>query len=80
MALLVFIGFWYLPLAWQDVPWEARLALRSENYGCNCLFQKTPSAEGLDKVWGSVDPRFAAGLPCPVPKILEFRGGKSKFI
>ena len=29
--------------------------------------------EGWDKVHGSVDRRFAAGLPFPVPAILEFR-------
>ena len=33
---------------------------------------KSPRAEGLDKVRGGVRPRFAAGLPFPVPQILEF--------
>ena len=33
---------------------------------------KTPRPEGGDKVPGSVDPRFPAGLPFPVPEILEF--------
>ena len=43
---------------------------RKTREGCNCLFQNPPT-EGGDKVQGSVDPRFAAGLPFPVPEILE---------
>ena len=34
-------------------------------------FKKTRS-DGLGKVRDGVDPRFAAGLPFPVPQILEF--------
>ena len=29
--------------------------------------------EGWDKAPGNVDPRFAAGLPFPVPEILELK-------
>ena len=32
--------------------------------------------EGGDKVQGSVDPRFAAGLPFPVPEILELKASR----
>ena len=34
----------------------------------NCLFQKTPHTEGVDKVQGSVDPRFAAVCLSRCPK------------
>ena len=33
---------------------------------------KTPRTEGWDKILGSGDPRFAAGLPFLVPELLEF--------
>ena len=36
--------------------------------GCNGFLQKTPRAEGGNKVQGNVDPRFAPGLPFLVPK------------
>ena len=36
-------------------------------------FEKHPAQEGWAKVQGSVDPRFAAGLPFPVPQMLEFK-------
>ena len=39
--------------------------------GWNCRFQKLPHREGWVKVQGSVDPRFAALLPFPVPEIPE---------
>ena len=39
--------------------------------GCHRRFQKTLCTEGGDKVQGSVDPRFPAGLPFPVPEFLE---------
>ena len=45
---------------------------RKTREGWNNQFQKTPRTEGGDKVQGSVDPRFPAGLPFPVPEILEF--------
>ena len=35
--------------------------------------ENTSRTEGVDKVPGSVDSRFAAGLPSPVPQILECR-------
>ena len=35
------------------------------------VYFKKKTTEGLDKVQGSIDPRFAAGLPFPVPEILE---------
>ena len=38
--------------------------------GWNCRFQKTSRTEGWVKVQGSVDPRFAAGLPFLVLQIL----------
>ena len=38
------------------------------------ILKKTPhGTEGRHKVQGSVDPMFAAGLPFPVPEILEFK-------
>ena len=40
--------------------------------GCNCRFRRTPRTEARHKVQGSVEPMFAAGLPFPVPEILEF--------
>ena len=36
------------------------------------ISKKNPRAEGLDKIRGGVHARFAAGLPFPVPQILEF--------
>ena len=35
-------------------------------------FKRSPRTEGRDKVQGSADLRFAAGLPFLVPEILEF--------
>ena len=63
-------------LCWRPPDFSADFAggsyLFSEKLqGWNCLFQKTPRTEGWDKVQGSVDPKFAAGLPIPVPEILE---------
>ena len=46
---------------------------RKTREGWNCLFRKTPRTEGRHKVQGSADPMFAAGLPFPVPQILEFK-------
>ena len=40
--------------------------------GWNCRFQKIPRPEGRDKVPGSVDPRFPAGLPFPVPLVAPY--------
>ena len=34
---------------------------------------KTPRTQGWEKAPGSVDPRFAVGLPFLVPEILEFK-------
>ena len=39
--------------------------------GWNCRFQKASRTEGWGQGPGSVDPRFPAGLPFPVPEILE---------
>ena len=36
-------------------------------------FEEAPRTEGWDRVPPSVDPRFKAGLPFPVPEILEFK-------
>ena len=47
------------------------LFLRKTQEGCNCRFQTTACAEGGDKVQGSVEPRFPAGLPFLVPEIEE---------
>ena len=47
-------------------------SFRKTREGWHCRFQKIPRADGLDKVRGGVHPRFAAGLPFPVPQILEF--------
>ena len=50
---------------------------RKTREGWNCQFQKMPRTEGGDKVQGSVDQRFSAGLPFPASEILEFGDGKS---
>ena len=47
---------------------------RKTREGWNCRFQKTSRTEGRHKVQPSVDPTFPAGLPFPVPEILEFMG------
>ena len=38
----------------------------------NCRFQETPRTEGGDKVQAVSTQGFPAGLPFPVPEILEF--------
>ena len=52
-----------------------RITLKSEKLekAVTVDFEKHPRTEGRRKVQGSVDPIFAAGLPFPVPKILEFK-------
>ena len=49
----------------------ARVSEKLEKAG-TVDFKKTPHPEGRDKVPGSVDPRFPAGLHFPVPEVLEF--------
>ena len=49
-----------------------RAAVHFRYEGCNCRFWKTSRTEGRHKVQASVDPMFLAGLPFPVPEILEF--------
>ena len=53
----------------QLQPWRP---IRKTREGWNCRFQKTSCTEGWVKVQGSVDPRFAAGLPFPELQIQEF--------
>ena len=45
---------------------------RKTREGWNCRFFKTSRTEGWGQGLGSVDPRFPAGWPFPVPQILEF--------
>ena len=47
-------------------------AFRETRKGWNCRLRQTPCPEGGEKVPGSADPRFPAGLPFPVPEIPEF--------
>ena len=56
--------------------WKFFFQIKKTREGCNSnrRSQKAPRTEGGDKVQGSVDPRFPAGLPFPVPEILELRG------
>ena len=49
-----------------------KLLFRETRQGCNCrLGKKTP--HGWDKLQSTVDPRFVAGLPFPLPQILQLK-------
>ena len=48
------------------------LLLRRTREGWNCRFQKNTPHGRWGQGPGSVDPRFPAGLPFPVPEILVF--------
>ena len=41
--------------------------------GCNCRFQNTPHTEGGHKVHGRMVSMCAAGLPFPVPEVLDLK-------
>ena len=61
------------------VSYQCWLKFQKTRGGCNSvisLYQKKPCTEGGGKVWGSVNPRFAAGLPFLVPEILELNSVK----
>ena len=59
---------------WLKLSVDFDVLIRKTREGWNCRFQKTPRTEGWVKVQGSVDERFAAGLPFPVPETLESKG------
>ena len=58
-------------------PEQAPTQFRKNREGWNCRSQKNTPHRSWVKVQGSVNPRFAASLPFPVPKLEYIRGSSS---
>ena len=67
-AAVIFAKEQILGLGWCC----GRASFRNTREGWNCRVQKNTPHGRWGQGPGSVDPRFLAGLPFPVPEILEF--------